>query len=94
MKKIFEAVKDNPLFSRIAFSNLERMLDCLSARTVLYKKEEIILLPGDAINFVGLILAGSVKIMKEDIEGRVTMLTELSISEIYGYHPCTSCKVF
>ena len=84
MKKIFEAVKDNPLFIGIALSDLERMLNCLSTRTVLYKKGDIILLSGGTINFVGLILTGSVKIMKEDIDGRVTILTELSISEIFG----------
>ena len=39
---------------------------------------------GDAVNFVGMILSGSVQIIKEDPDGRVAILTELSISDIFG----------
>ncbi len=84
MKKIFEIIKNNPLFAGIAFSDFDRMLDCLSARTVCYKMDDLILLSGDAVNFVGLVLAGSVQIIKEDRDGNVTILTELVISDIFG----------
>jgi len=84
MKKIFEAIKSNPLFQGIAFSDFERMLGCLSAKTACYKKDDVILLSGDTVNFVGLILSGSVKIIKEDINGNYTILMELSISEMFG----------
>jgi len=84
MKKIFDKVKSNPLFDGIAFSDFENMLSCLSAKTVRYKKGGVILLSGDAVNFVGMILSGSVQIIKEDPDGRVAILTELSISDIFG----------
>ena len=84
MKKIFEKVKSNPLFQGIAFSDFERMLSCLSARTVTFNKDDMILLSGDTVNFVGLILSGGVKIIKEDLDGNITILTELSVSEIFG----------
>ena len=84
MKKIFETVKDNPLFHGIAFSDFERVLTCLSAITASYKKDDIILLAGDTVSFVGLILSGSLKIIKEDIDGRVTIVTELGVSELFG----------
>jgi len=84
LKKIFEAVKSNPLFQGIGFSDFESMLSCLSARTAEYKKDGIILLSGDTVNFVGLILSGSVKVIKEDIDGNITILTELSIADIFG----------
>jgi len=51
-EKIFDIAKNNPLFQEIAFSDFERMLNCLSARTAAYKKGDIILLSGDAINFI------------------------------------------
>jgi CRP-like cAMP-binding protein len=84
LKKIFNAIKNNPLFGGIAFSDFEGMFSCLSARTAEYKKGDIILLSGDAASFVGLILAGGVKIIKEDMDGRISILTELSVSDIFG----------
>jgi len=84
MKKIFDTVKSNPLFDGIAFSDFENMLNCLSAKTVRYKKGGVILLSGDAVSFVGMILAGSVQIIKEDADGRIVILTELSVSDIFG----------
>ena len=84
MKKIFEAVKSNPLFRGIAFSDFEKMFSCLSAREKTYKKGEFILLSGDAVSFVGLILSGSVKILKEDAGGNITILTELSVSDSFA----------
>ena len=84
MKIIFEATKNNPLFHGIAYSDFERMLSCLSARTACYKKDEIILLSGDTVSFVGLILSGGIKIIKEDINGSITILAELSVPEMFG----------
>ncbi len=84
MKNTFNIIKSNPLFDGIAFSDFEKMFDCLSAKTVLYKKNDIILLSGDTTDFVGLVLSGSVKIIKEDIDGKIMILTELAVSELFG----------
>ena len=84
MKKIFDAVKDNLLFQGIAFSDFERMFTCLSARTASYKKDDVILLSGDAVNFVGLVLSGGIQIIREDIDGRVMLLNALGVSELFG----------
>lgn len=84
MKKIFETVKNNPLFEGVAFSDFERMADCLSAKTAVYQKGKVILLSGDTMDFVGFVLSGGVQIIKEDRNGRVTILTALGISELFG----------
>jgi len=84
LKKTFETAKNNPLFQGIAFSDFDRMLDCLSPRTGIYKKDEIVLLAGNTINFVGLILSGAVRIVKEDMDGNSAILTDLAVSEIFG----------
>lgn len=84
MKKIFETLKNNPLFQGIAFSDFERMLACLSAKTAHYKKDEVILLSGAAVSFVGLILSGGVKVLKEDADGRIVLLAELGVSGLFG----------
>ena len=84
LKKIFDTLKSNPLLQGIAFSDFESMLSCLSAGTAAYKKGDVILLSGDTVNFVGLILAGSVKVIKEDMDGDITILTELGVSEVFS----------
>ncbi|MCL1810199.1 MAG: Crp/Fnr family transcriptional regulator [Clostridiales bacterium] len=84
MKKVFEAATNNPLFQGIAFGDFENMMTCLSATRVCYKKCDVILLSGDSVNFVGLVLSGSVQVIREDIDGRVMLLNELGVSEIFG----------
>jgi len=84
MKNFFDVAKNNPLFQGIAFSDFENMLNCLSAKAAIYKKDDIVLLSGNSINFVGLIVSGSIKIIKEDINGNINILTTLSTSEIFG----------
>jgi CRP-like cAMP-binding protein len=84
LRVVFETVKSNSLFRGIAFSDFERIVPCLSAKTVVYKKDDVILLSGDAANFVGLILSGSVQIIKEDRSGRSAILTKLGVPELFG----------
>jgi len=84
MRKIFETIKNNPLFFGIAFSDFEQIFNCLSLKIACYKKHEIILLTGNSVNFVGLVLSGSVKIINEDINGNITINAELSVPEIFG----------
>ena len=84
MKKIFEVVKENPLFQGIAYSDFELMLNCLSGKTARYKKDDVLLLSGDTVNFVGLVLSGSVRIINEDVNGNTALLAEPGASESFG----------
>jgi len=60
------------------------MLTCLSARTVSYDKDQVIMLSGETITSVGLVLSGSVIIIKEDVEGRIVILSEHTVAEVFG----------
>jgi len=84
MKEIFETIKNNPLFEGIAFHDFEKLFGCLSARTAHHRKDGIILLTGNKVTFVGLVLAGRVKIMKEDAKGSVSMLAMISAAGMFG----------
>lgn len=84
MNNIFDAIKDNPLFSGIGYNDFESMFHCIEARTQSYKKDDILLLSGDAVQYVGLILSGSVIIIKEDMHGNSAILAELAVSELFG----------
>ena len=84
MRKIFEIVKSNPLFHGIAFSDFEAMLNCLTAKTVYYKKGDVILMSGDNVDFVGIVIQGDVKIVREDYNGNITILTKIPAPETFG----------
>ena len=84
MKNIFDVVKHNSLWRGIGYSDFEKMFHCIGAKTSNYNKGDIILLAGDIVNQIGLILSGGVRIIKEDMDGNATILTEFGISELFG----------
>lgn len=84
MQKKFDIIKQNSLWNGIDLNEFEKMFQCMETNTRRYKKGEIILLTGDPINYIGLIISGGVKIIKEDIYGNITIITELSVSEFFG----------
>ena len=84
MRNIYEVAKSNLLFQGISFSDFERILNCMSTKTAGYKKNDVIMLSGETVDFVGLVLSGAVQIIKEDMEGRIAILTELGVSELFG----------
>ena len=84
MKKIFEMIRDNPLFAGIASSDFEGMLGCLSAQRQQYAAGDVILFSGDPVSFVGILLSGSAKIIKEDQQGNNTILAEVDAPGLFG----------
>ncbi len=84
MKKIYDTLKNNTLFSGINQEDFEKMVCCLSAKVVEYKKDDIILLSGEKVNSIGLVLRGAIKIISEDIDGNLIILARLSVSEIFA----------
>ncbi|WP_317854115.1 Crp/Fnr family transcriptional regulator [Chakrabartyella piscis] len=84
MKKYFEIMKNNLLFGDITSEELESMLGCLEAKEQNYVKREVILFTGNPIDFVGMVLSGSVKIIKEDLDGNDMLLAEIGVGELFG----------
>lgn len=84
LKKYIEVLKNNVLFKGFESGDLESILKCLSGKFVSYKKNEVIILSGDPVNFVGIVLSGSIKIIKEDMEGNINILAKLGVNEIFA----------
>ena len=72
------------MFEGIILSDFEKTIACLSPIQKQFNKNEIVLNADDRINYIYIILSGSVKIVKNDIDGKENILTELSVSEIFG----------
>ncbi|MFI3205935.1 MAG: Crp/Fnr family transcriptional regulator [Clostridia bacterium] len=84
MEKYFEILKICPLFSNITHRDLSSILCCLGAKEKTYQKNEVVLLNGDPVNFVGVVMSGSVKIIRDDVEGNQTIVGEVSQGEIFA----------
>ena len=84
MKNIYDIVKNNPLFDSISFNDFEKLIGCLSATKKKIKKNESILKNGARVNNVYIILSGTVKVIKESIEGKENILAKLGTSEIFA----------
>jgi len=84
MKNIYETVKDSPLFNGVGAGDFEKVAGCIESKTKNYPKDDIVLLAGGSVGFIGLVLSGSVRVIKEDIEGNIMILTELTKPDIFG----------
>lgn len=84
MKKYLDILKNVSLFQNIEFENLEAMLGCLGTRKQEYETGSIIILAGDKIQDVGIVIKGTVQIIKEDIMGNRAIISKLSESDIFS----------
>ena len=84
MTKYLPVLKKCPLFAGIEESDIEKILPCLSATVRQYEKNAFILTADDSISSVGLILSGSVHVIKEDFWGRKDILSQLGPGELFA----------
>ena len=73
-----------PLFEGIERRDFDALLGCLKANTRRYSSGEFILLNQDAVRQVGVVLRGTVHLLKEDHAGHRTLLTWLEEGDVFG----------
>ena len=73
-----------PLFEGIERRDFDALLGCLKANTRRYSPGEFILLDQDAVRQVGVVLRGTVHLLKEDHAGHRTLLTWLEEDDVFG----------
>lgn len=84
MKKHFPILERCPLFDGIRPEDLSAMLDCLGARIMKATKNQILFSEGDPANHVGIVLSGSVQIVKEDFYGNRSIVARIEPGELFG----------
>lgn len=84
MKKRSVLRREIDLFSGIEEKDLQQLLQCLKASTRDYRKGEFIFLDQDKVQKVGVVLSGSVHMLKEDIWGHKTFLAYMGEGDIFG----------
>lgn len=73
-----------PLFQGIRDEDLPVMLDCLGVFQKEYHKGEMILLESNQVRSVGVVLAGTVHMVKENVEGNRALLVSMMPGELFG----------
>ena len=84
MKNFLSAARGSRLFSGVSEEELTAMLTCLGARQVDFPKDSFLLRAGERVDSIGLILAGSVLIVQEDIWGNRNILSKLGAGQTYA----------
>ena len=84
MKEFFPVLHTAALFSGISDEELAAMLSCLGARIDTFPKGSRLLRAGEAVEEVGLVLAGSALIVQEDIWGNRNILSRTAPGQTYA----------
>lgn len=84
MKKDIGILITSPLFTGIDDIDLSSMLNCLSAKKAAFTKDTYILSAGNTATDVGIVLSGSVNIIKEDFWGNRAILAKMQSGEMFG----------
>ncbi len=78
------AYKDIPLFENIESDRLPAILGCLRSFVRSYSRGETILMEENQVRYVGIVLSGTVHMMKEDIWGDSTLLAYMCEGDLFG----------
>lgn len=80
MQKNYDKIKNLEIFSGLSEK------DCGEIRmtTAVYNKNDVIIMTGGDIRFMGIVLAGRVKVVRENRDGKITVLTELAHGEMFA----------
>lgn len=80
----FDELQQAALFKDITGHELEGMLQCLGPYEKSYRKGEYIILEQDRVSCIGLVLAGTVDMVKEDVWGNKTILVRIRQHQLFG----------
>ncbi|MBE6737399.1 MAG: Crp/Fnr family transcriptional regulator [Ruminococcaceae bacterium] len=84
MKKYMEVLKKCPLFLEIDEEKLEKMLVCLGAKVLAFDKKYTVFAEGNPAKYIGIVLSGSVQIVRMDYYGNRSLLGNAGVAEIFA----------
>lgn len=83
MKDMLSEVRSS-LFEGIRPDDRKAMLGCIGYHIGTFKKGDIVAFEDENIKHIGIIIAGSVDMVKEDLWGNKTMLVRIRKDEVFG----------
>ncbi len=81
------------LFQGVSLTDLPHLLKCLGPKEVTYPKDYTIIEEGDLLDELGVVLSGSVSIVRHDFWGNRTLVAKLGSGDIFAETvACTADK--
>lgn len=84
MEQYFDALRKCLLFRGVTDAELSAMLPCLGARITQFDRGNFIMTEGEAARYVGVVLSGSVHIIREDYLGNKSIIEGVEPSGLFG----------
>ena len=84
MQKYLPILRKCPLFAQVKDEDLLRMLGCLGARVVSFDRKYTVIAEGNPARFIGIVLSGSVQVVRIDYYGNRSILTEVGAGDLFG----------
>ena len=84
MEQYFDIIAKSPLFAGIEESELRTMLSCLGARKQTFPRAGAVFLEGDPAGMIGMVLEGSVQVVRDDVFGDRSVLTCAEPGELFA----------
>ncbi len=84
MQKYIEILKQSPLFEGMKGEETEGLLFSLNPKIKKYKKGVFIIMAGAPVREFGIVLSGSVLVIKEDMRGLRSIIAQCGPSEMFA----------
>ena len=84
MKDFVSVIRSSKLFSGISEDGIAAMLACLNAKQESFQKDTFLLRVGDTAESIGLVLAGSVLVIQEDVWGNRNILSKAGPGQAFA----------
>ncbi len=84
MENYVPVLKRTKLFSGVGDKDISKMLSCLGARLMTYRKGEYVLREGEHLSDILVLAEGSLYIQRDDYWGNRSILGHIGVGEIFG----------
>jgi len=84
MKDLLPLLKSCPLFDGIHPDDLQGMLGCLGGKELTVKKGHTLFREGDSATTIGIVLSGSIQLIREDIFGNRSIVDHIGKNMLFG----------
>lgn len=84
MERYDPVLKKCALFRSISENDLGNLIKCLGAQQRSCRTGEYLFLSGDEINYIGIVLSGTVEIMKENLSGNKHIVAIMGPSDMFA----------
>ena len=84
MKNYYPILEQCPLFDGIPMADLQAMMGCIGGRVLEVAKGQYIFHEGDPATQVGMVLSGSVQLVREDYYGNRSIVAHIGPAQLFG----------